>query len=120
MRRKAPALIAVLLSLGAATAMAQLGAGIGTGTRQGMGGGMGLSTGWVVSQESTPGFALMTAEERIAHREKVRSMKNYEECKTYMDDHQNKMEARAKERGSALQVIRADPCENMKAKVIAQ
>ncbi|MGB0128163.1 MAG: hypothetical protein WBP72_11035 [Rhodocyclaceae bacterium] len=119
-RLKTPALIAVLLSLGATTAMAQLGAGIGPGTRQGMGGGIGLSVVWVVSQENTPGYALMTAEERNAHRDQMRSVKSYEECKTYMDDHHRKMQARAKERGSALQVMRADPCRNMKARVIAQ
>lgn len=109
-------LIALLLGLGATTALAELGTGIGPGTRQGMG----PSVGWAVSQENTPGYALMTAEERNAHRDQMRSVKSYEECKTYMDDHHRKMQARAKERGSALQVMRADPCRNMKARVIAQ
>lgn len=100
-------LSALLLAVGAATALAQMGPG--------MGGGMGRGGGWRVTQGNTPGYALMTAAERSAHQTKIGSLRTYAECKAYMDEHHRMMETRAKERGTKLMMMRADPCSDMKA-----
>jgi len=49
--------------------------------------------------EYTPGWALMTEQERNEHRERMRAMTSYEECKTYQEQHHERMAARSKERG---------------------
>ena len=60
------------------------------------------------------GWQLMSQEERQAHQEKMRSMKTYEECKAYQDEHHSQMEARAKEQGKTLPVPRYSGCDRMK------
>jgi hypothetical protein len=50
----------------------------------------------------TPGWAMMTSEERRAHQEKMRGMKDRAACEAYMTEHHKLMEARAKEKGKAL------------------
>jgi hypothetical protein len=45
----------------------------------------------------------------------MRSMKTYEECKTYLAQHHEQMAARAKERGGkALAEPRRDACAGLK------
>jgi len=100
-------LSALLLGIGATTALAQMGPGMGAG--------MGPGGGWHVNQGNTPGYALMTPAERNAHQAKMQSLKTYQECKAYIDEHHRTMEARAKEKGTKLMVMRADPCGDMKA-----
>jgi hypothetical protein len=92
-----------------------MGAGMGGGMGPGMGGGMGRGAGWRAGQGNTPGFALMTPQERAEHQATMGSVKTYDECKTYLDQHRSKMEARAKEQGKTLTHMRADPCADMKA-----
>jgi hypothetical protein len=104
-------LSALLLGIGATTALAQMGPGMGAA----MGGGMGPGGGWRVTQGNTPGYALMTPAERGAHQTKISSLRTYEECRTYMDEHHRMMETRAKEKGTTLMMMRADPCTDMKA-----
>jgi hypothetical protein len=59
----------------------------------------------------TPGWTLMTEQERNEHREKMRSLRTYEECKAYRQQHHDQMAARAKERGVASPARpRRDPC----------
>jgi hypothetical protein len=63
----------------------------------------------------TPGWSLMTRKEREEHRQRMRSMQTYEECKTYMDQHHEQMVARAKEKGGkALRQPRRDACVGLK------
>ena len=98
--------------LGAASAMAQQGAGAGPGP--GMGAGMGAG-GARWSNDDTPGWSMMTEQERKEHQERMRAMKTYEECKTYADQHREQMSTRAKERGGqALTQARRDPCGGLK------
>ena len=49
-----------------------------------------------------PGWSLMTPEERAAHHERMRSLKDYAECREYMTQHHKKMEARTREKGKRL------------------
>lgn len=85
------------------------------------GGGQGPATGGAAGQgaragsDYTPGWSMMNSAERKEHRERMRTMKTYEECKAYAEQHHEEMKARAKERGgAALKQARRDPCEGMK------
>jgi hypothetical protein len=104
--------------LGAAGAMAQQGAGAGAGPGTGMGPGMGAGMGAGVARwgsDDTPGWSMMTEQERKEHQDRMRAMKTYEECKAYADQHREQMNARAKERGGqAMAQARRDPCSGLK------
>jgi hypothetical protein len=65
-------------------------------------GGPGPGRGPRMGAGITPGWALMTPEERRAHQEKMRSLKDPAECEAYMTGHHDLMAARAKERNQAL------------------
>jgi hypothetical protein len=97
----------LLLGIGVTGAVAQMGPGMGKGIAAG--------GAWHMTQGNTPGYALMTPEERSAHQAKMQSLRAYDECKTYVAEHHRLMEARAKEKGSKLMVMRADPCADMRA-----
>ena len=105
----------VLLGAGA---MAQQGAGAGAGPGAGMGPGMGAGMGAGVARwgsDDTPGWSMMTEQERKEHQDRMRAMKTYEECKTYADQHREQMGTRAKERGGqAMAQARRDPCGGLK------
>lgn len=86
--------------------------GMGMGMGMGPGGGRGAAR-W--GSDVTPGWTLMTQQERNEHRERMRSMKTYDECKTYQEQHHEQMAARAKERGGkALAQPRRDACGGLK------
>lgn len=114
-------LIALLGAALAAPVLAQSGPGMGGGpgmqnSAPGTGGGMGRGgRGMGFNQDNTPGWTLMTPEEQAAHREKMQSVKTYEECKTLQGAHRVTMEARAKEKGTTLPVPRQNGCDRMKA-----
>ncbi|MBT9505591.1 MAG: hypothetical protein IV109_03265 [Rhodoferax sp.] len=66
-------------------------------------------------KDVTPGWAMMSWAERNEHRKKMRAMKSYEECKSYLDQHHELMAARAKDKGNAsLMQPRRDACERLK------
>ena len=99
------------------TALAQSGPGAeptpGMGMGPGMRSGRGPSAQW--GTDFTPGWSMMTRAERNEHRERMRSMKTYEECKTYIDQHHEQMAARAKEKGGKpLPQPRRDACARLK------
>jgi Spy/CpxP family protein refolding chaperone len=105
--------IAVILFLGAAISTAafpQPAAGPGIGP----GGGKGMN----FDQSNTRGWDLMSVEERATHRDKMRAVKTYEECKAVQVEHHTSMEARAKEKGVSLPTVRQNGCERMKARGI--
>lgn len=104
--------LAFVVGLSAGVAQAQPGGGKGPGAGPGPMGagpsasapGMGMGPGggrgaarW--GADYTPGWMMMTQQERNEHRERMRSMKTYEECKAYQTQHHEQMAARAKERG---------------------
>jgi hypothetical protein len=93
--------ISAFCVLGMSIAAAQAGPGAG--------GGQGKGPHW--NSDNTPGWSLMTAEEREAHQQRMADMKNREECQAYMAEHHDQMTARAKEQGrKALAKPRRDPC----------
>lgn len=98
--------VASLVGLAAGAVVAQPGGGMGPG------GGRGAAR-W--GSDFTPGWALMTPQERTEHRDRMRAMKTYEECKAYQEQHHALMAARAKERGQAtLPQPRRDACVGLK------
>jgi hypothetical protein len=102
------ALAAVLLS--ACTALAQQttppaspdsstarpGHGPGMGGGPGMRGGPGPRTG----PDYTPGWGMMTPQERDAHHKRMSNSKNAQECRQAMDEHVKLMNERARQRGA--------------------
>ncbi len=85
------------------------GPGAGPGPMMGGPGPMGVGPG------NTPGWSLMTPDEQKAHREKMASMKTYEECKAYLDQHHQLMQDRAKAKGVELPARAGVACDRMKA-----
>jgi hypothetical protein len=82
------------------------GCGAGPGMRQGMGSGFG---------PGGRGVALLTEEERTAHRAKMQNLASYDECKTYMADFSKQIQARAKEKGQTVGGPNEAMCDRMKA-----
>ena len=74
-------------------------------------GGKGMHRGPRADARNTPGWGLMTPEERNAHRDKMMGMKTAGECQAYMNEHHEQMVARAKEKGATVPAMpRRDPC----------
>ncbi len=84
-----------------------------------LGAGAALARGpWGANRGNTWGYALMTAQERTEHQNKMRSFKTYDECKAYQEEHHKQMEERAKEKGITLPAMGSGnyDCDNMKAR----
>ncbi len=112
---KVAALLAAAIAL---PLFAQPGPGGGPGPGPMGGAGMGPGKGhqFAFNKDNTPGWALMTPEERTANQQKMRSFKTYDECKAFQTEHHAAMEARAKEQGKTLPAPRNNACDRMKAK----
>lgn len=80
----------------------------------GPGGGKGMR--FKFNKDNTPGWALMSAEERTAHRSSMMAAKSYDECKAAQEAHHKAMEVRAKEKGVTLPAPRYNGCDRMKAR----
>ncbi len=103
--------------MGGMGGMGQGMSGMGPGMGAGMGAGMGGMQGRQAVRaggDFTPGWAMMTKEERNEHRNQMRSMKTYDECRAYADKHHEQMAARAKEKGQTLSGPRRDACAGLK------
>lgn len=119
-------LLASLIGLSAGIALAQPGSGKGPGPGAGPMGGAPPANASGTNPASRPGaartgsdytagWALMTRQERNEHRDRLRTMKTYEECHAYQVQHHEQLAARAKERGSkALAQPRRDACAGLK------
>jgi hypothetical protein len=126
MKLKHIAFAALLGASLAAPVLAQPGQGMGPGG--GMGPGMGPGGGmggmgpgakgmrYQFNKDNTPGWSLMTPEERTAHHNAMMSAKTYEECKAAQEAQHKQMEARAKEKGATLPGPRQNACDRMKAR----
>jgi hypothetical protein len=65
--------------------------------------------------DNTSGWPMMTAAERNAHHDKLRSFKSHDECKAYMDEHHAQMQERAQTAGRAVPAQpRRDVCAALK------
>jgi hypothetical protein len=63
----------------------------------------------------TPGWSLMTPQEREEHRERMRSMQSHEECQAAMEQHRTRMAERARERGAKPPaMLRRDACARLR------
>ncbi len=66
-------------------------------------------------RDQTPGWAMMTREERNQHHQMMMGMKDQATCQAYMQEHHAKMAERAKERGRAAPAMpRQDACASLK------
>ena len=97
------------------------GGGMGAGPGAGMGPGPGrghkaLRPRFQFNRDNTYGWALMTAQERTAHHDRMLAAKTYDECKAVQDEQHALMEARAKEKGKTLPAPRQNGCDRMKAR----
>lgn len=62
-------------------------------------------------QDFTPGWMMMTPEERDEHRRRMQSARTPEECRQLLDEHRKLMESRAKDRGMGnMRAPRRDAC----------
>jgi hypothetical protein len=87
--------------------------------QMGPGGGMGPGSRGMrfqFNKDNTPGWSLMTPEERTAHRDRMMAAKTYEECKAAQEEHHQQMAARAKEKGQTLRAPRQNACDRMKSR----
>ena len=119
------ALIALLGTAVALPAYAQAGpvGGAGPGTGIGPGPGKGPAAKrprFQLDRGNTYGWRLMSAEERIAHRDKMLSAKTYDECKSVQAEQHQLMEARAKEKHMTLAPPRQNACDRLKARGMFQ
>ncbi len=116
------ALIALLGAALAAPVLAQPGPGIGAGPGMQNGGpgpggpGARGMRGMRFDNSNTPGWTLMTPQERTANQIKMRAVKTYDECKLLQTEQHKTMEARAKEKGVTLPAPRQNGCDRMKAR----
>ena len=70
---------------------------------------------WRAEEGNTPGWALITPEERIAHQAMVRSFTNYDDCRAYQVAHHRLMEERAEQRGLPPPAGRRDFCARLRS-----
>lgn len=83
--------------------------------KAGMGMRHGMAPGAHWGADYTPGWSMMSPQERQQHRDKLKATKTYEECKAAMDQHHEQMAARAKEKGHAMPAApRHDACAGLK------
>jgi hypothetical protein len=76
---------------------------------------MGMGSRVRSGQDATPGWGMMSRDERLAHRDKLNSFKSYDECKTYLDQHHEQMMSKARDKGLKPPAQpRRDPCAVLK------
>jgi hypothetical protein len=101
-------LLAAVLAAGSFAVLAQ---------PYGPGPGMGPGKVPRFNEQTTPGWAMMTPEERKAHQERMLAFKDPAACKAYMEEHHKLMESRAKEKGKKLAFKGPGPgCDYLKPK----
>ncbi len=71
---------------------------------------------YAFNQDNAPGWVLMTPAERTAHRDQMVALKTLDECRAYMTQHHEAMQARAREKGVTLRGPRINACEQMQAR----
>jgi hypothetical protein len=86
----------------------------GMGPRSGMGPGDGMQR-WRMNRDNTPGWSLMSRDERRAHQQNMRAMTDHAACTAYMQQHHAQMVERAKERRRPTPSMpRRDACATLK------
>lgn len=67
-------------------------------------------------KDNVAGWPMMNSAERAEYHRNMTQLKSMAECRTFIDEHQARMEQRARERGVALVVPTTDVCAQMKAR----
>jgi hypothetical protein len=101
---------------GATSTGRQTGPGVITApeTPRAAGSGRRTGPGVITGPEDTPGWGMMTAQERRAHRDRMRSFRTYQECAAYRDQQHSEMAARAAQRRAAVPAApRRDICAGL-------
>lgn len=81
----------------------------------GPGMGMGMHHGGMAGPDHTPGWSMMTPQERSEHQARMQGMKTPENCRAYRDAHHQQMAEHAKAQGGKpLPPPRHDGCAGMK------
>jgi|GEM_PF-1615660 len=79
-------------------------------TRSMQGGGMGRMGGGMMAPERSPGWMMMSEQERAEHRQHMMSFQSPDECRQYMWNHHQAMMDRAKAQGKTLSDLPQDAC----------
>jgi len=88
--------------------------GLSAAAQPGPGAGQGKGPGFRFNQDNTAGWSMMSEQERADHRQKMMSMKSYDECVAYMDEHHKLMQERASQKGKSLPTPKDNACERMR------
>jgi len=84
------------------------------GPRSGMAAG-GAMQGWRMGPDNTPGWSLMSREERREHHNKMLAMTDHAACTAYMEQHRVQMAERARQQGRPGPAKpRQDACAQLK------
>lgn len=75
---------------------------------------MPMGRGMMMGGANTPGWGMMSAQERKAHHDKMRTAKTHDECMAMHTEHHKQMEERAKQQGRTLAQPRHNMCDMMK------
>lgn len=71
---------------------------------------------WQAGPDNTPGWKMMTPEERSEHIKTMHSFTSLEACQAYLKQHRDQMQERAKSRHMRNPGrMRHDPCQQLKA-----
>ena len=101
--------------MASAVAIAQPAPGASAPRSPGMGMGGAMRHGPRLGPDNTTGWSLMTAAERDEHREQMRSAKTHDECVAALEQHRERMLARAREKGTTMPARpRRDACAYLK------
>ncbi len=103
-----------ILSITALVAITLIGTAALAQNGPGIGGGYGGKGRFAWDKGNTPGWKLMTEQERTEWRTKMHTAKSYDECLALREEHHKLMEARAKEKGIILPAPRRNGCDVMK------
>lgn len=103
--------IALLAFLGASLASPVLAQ---SGTGKGMGPGAGMGKQFNFDNDNTPGWTMMSREERAAHQKSMMDAKTYEECRAAQAANHEIMMGRAMAKGSTLPAPRFNGCDRMR------
>jgi len=67
-------------------------------------------------KDNVAGWRMMSSAERAEYHRTMTGLKTMAECRTFIEEHEARMEQRARERGAAFVVPTTDVCAQMKAR----
>lgn len=73
-----------------------------------------LAFPWYSSGDGLRGGELMTPEERQTYAGKLPTLQSWDECRAYVDAHNQEIDRRAQAKGITLPPVSGDPCKVMR------